>query len=179
MTRRFVCTVIILSVCAAFAFAQEVEPDFSFGMPFGISYNLDGTSLNVWNLRYHFGFDLQFRIVPSLYIGFEAGAIFGFLMESIGSPEFKEIYVDFPVRFIVLYRLPGIVLELFTGGIYMGNAALVDGYLYSENIVFTLNYEIGGRIGLGDTSFFYIEAAKVFGTAESLRIGIGVRLGLL
>jgi hypothetical protein len=179
MKRRFVCALFILTICATGAFTQEIEPAVTFGMPFGIGYKVDQTALSIFNIRYHLGFDLQFRVAPALYIGGEAGAVFGFVKDAFDSPNFKEIFVDFPLRLVVLYRLPGVVLELFTGGIYIGNAVLPGGYLYMENIKFSLNYEIGGRIGFGDTSFFFIEAAKTFGPAETLRIGIGVRLGLL
>jgi len=179
MKRRLICAIIIAVCCTALASAQNIEPAITFGMPFSINYLIDDNGLSVFNTRYYLGFDIQFRIAQSLYIGAEAGAIFGFLKESFEATDFKEIFLDLPVRLVILYRLPAIVLELYTGGIYAGNAPLSNGILYGDDFSFSLNYEIGGRIGFGDTSFFFIEAAKIIGEKEAFRIGFGARLGLL
>ncbi|MBN1525127.1 MAG: hypothetical protein JW904_11620 [Spirochaetales bacterium] len=176
--KRLLVLVVFCLIATVYSHAEENEAPFSFGMPFIVQYNNQTSDLTIWNFRYGLGIDFYFKIMPSIYLGVEIGSAFGFRKNDFFDQNFQEFFIDFPLRAVILWKLPVIVLEAYTGANYQGNALLVNGTLYAEDLDFHLNYEIGARIGLGELTFFFLDVGYVLAEESYLHAGLGVRIGL-
>jgi hypothetical protein len=177
MKRLFV-VIFILSLTGTLLSGEESNPQASFGMQLDVDYNCISDSLNIWNLRAGLGIDFMFNLGSVFYIGVEAGALFGFHKKNLADSDFDRIYIEFPLRCTVTLLLGGFNIQAYGGLVYTGGADLSGGIVYAQDFSFTPYPEVGGRIGFGKTTYFFLDGGYVIGDQGYFYLGIGMRLGL-